>query len=53
MRSDDSQGREKMRGTMRMALGALFVLFAVGTIGTSAAVAEEDVKMVFDVEGMT
>ncbi len=41
-----------MRGTMRMALGALFVLFAVGTIGVSAAADEEEVKMVFQVEGM-
>ncbi len=42
-----------MRSATRMALGALFVLFAVGTIGASAALAEEDVKMVFHVEGMT
>ena len=42
-----------MRGATRMALGALFVLFAVGTIGVTAGVAEEDVKMVFHVEGMT
>ena len=41
-----------MRGARKMALGALFVLFAVGTIGVSAAVAEEEVKMVFHVEGM-
>ncbi len=41
-----------MRSATRMALGALFMLFAVGTIGVSAVVAEEEVKMVFHVEGM-
>ena len=41
-----------MRGATKMALGALFVLFAVGTIGVSAAVAEEEVKMVSHVKGM-
>ena len=41
-----------MRSSAKMALGALFVFFAVGTIGVSAAVAEEEVKMVFHVEGM-
>ncbi len=42
----------KMRGATTMALGALFVWFAVGTIGVAAAVGEEEVKMVFHVEGM-
>ncbi len=41
-----------MRRATRMALGVLFVLFAVGTVGASTAIAEEEVKMVFDVEGM-
>ena len=41
-----------MRSTTRMALGALLVLFAVGTVGVSTAIAEEEVRMVFDVEGM-
>ena len=42
-----------MRDLERMALGALFVLSAVWTIGVTAAVAEEEVKMVFHVEGMS
>ncbi len=37
----------------KMALGALFVLFTIVTIGVAAATAEEAVKMVFHVEGMT
>jgi len=41
-----------MRELTRMALGALFVLFATAMIGVAAAVAEEDVEMVFHVEGM-
>ena len=41
-----------MKGAAKMALGALFVLFAVGTAGVSTVIAEEEVKMVFDVEGM-
>ena len=41
-----------MRSTTKMALGALFVVFAVGIVGASAAIAEEEVKMVFHVEGM-
>ena len=42
-----------MRSVTSLAVGALFVLFAVGTIGMSDAVADEDLKMVFHVEGMT
>ena len=42
-----------MRGAATLALGALLLLFTVGTIGVVAAVAEEDVTMVFHVEGMT
>ncbi len=42
-----------MRSATRMALGALFVLFAVGSIGVSAAIGEQEVKMVFQVEGMS
>ena len=41
-----------MRGATKMALGALFALSAVGTFGVTTAVAEEEVKMVFHVEGM-
>ncbi len=41
-----------MRGATKLALGAFFVLFAAGTIGVSAAADEEEVKMVFQVEGM-
>ena len=41
-----------MRSATKMALGALFVLFTVGSIGVSAELAEEEVKMVFHVEGM-
>ena len=41
-----------MGSATKMALGALIVLFAVLTIGTSAAVAEDEVEMVFNVEGM-
>ena len=41
-----------MRRATKMALGALFVLFTIGTIGISAAIAEEEVRMVFQVEGM-
>ena len=42
-----------MRSVTSLAVGALFVLFAVGTIGMSVAVADEDLDMVFHVEGMT
>ena len=42
-----------MRDFTKMALGALFVLFALATIGVTPAVAEEDVEMVFHVEGMS
>ena len=41
-----------MRSVTRMAVGILFVLFAVGTVGVSTAIAEQEVKMVFDIEGM-
>ena len=41
-----------MRSVTRLAVGALFVLFTIGSIGVSAALAEEEVKMVFHVEGM-
>ena len=42
-----------MRSVSSLALGALFILFAVGTIDISVAVADEDLDMVFHVEGMT
>ena len=41
-----------MTGPTTMALGALFMWFAVGTIGVAAEAAEEEVKMVFRVDGM-
>ncbi len=41
-----------MRDATKMALGALFVLFGVATAVVTAAWADEDVKMVFHVEGM-
>ncbi len=41
-----------MRVFTETALGALLVLFAVATAGVTAALADEDVKMVFHVEGM-
>ena len=41
-----------MRCARNMALGTVFLLFAVGTIGVSVAVSEDEVKMVFHVEGM-
>ncbi len=41
-----------MRGVTKTALGVLLVLFGVATAGVTAAVADEDVKMVFHVEGM-
>ncbi len=41
-----------MRDATKMALRVLFVLLAVGTIAVSAASDEEEVKMVFHVEGM-
>ena len=37
---------------LKRALGVFLVLFAAGTIGATAAVAEGEVKMVFHVEGM-
>ena len=41
-----------MRGVAWMALGVMSMMFAVGTLGVSTAVAEAEVKMVFHVEGM-
>ena len=41
-----------MRGVARMALGVLIVFSAVLTIGAAGAVADEEVRMVFHVEGM-
>ena len=41
-----------MRGVTKIALGVLLVSFAGVTAGVAAAVAEEEVKMVFHVEGM-
>ena len=41
-----------MKSAAKMALGALLVLFAVGSIGIGTAIAQEEVKMVFNVEGM-
>ncbi len=41
-----------MRGVTKIALGVLLVLFAGVTAGLRAAVAEEEVEMVFHVEGM-
>ncbi len=41
-----------MRGVTKIALGVSLVLFAAVTAGATAAVAEEDVEMVFHVEGM-
>jgi len=37
----------------RMALGALLLVFAVATVGVFSAAADEDVNLVFQVEGMT
>jgi hypothetical protein len=37
----------------RLTLGALLLVFAVGTVGVSSAVADEKVNLVFQVEGMT
>ena len=42
-----------MSGATRMVLAAFFALFAVGAIGVSAAIADDEVKLVFHVEGMT
>ena len=42
-----------MRSVSSLALGALFILLAVGTIDISVVVADEDLDMVFHVEGMT
>ena len=42
-----------MRSVSNLALGALFILFPVGPIDISVAVADEDLDMVFHVEGMT
>ena len=42
-----------MRRFTKMALGALFVFLAVGTLGVSTAIADEELEMVFDVEGLT
>ncbi len=41
-----------MRGVTKIALSVLLVSFAGVTAGVAAAVAEEEVKMVFHVEGM-
>lgn len=41
-----------MRGVTKIALGVLLVSFAVVAAGVTAAVAEEEVKMIFHVEGM-
>ena len=41
-----------MRGMTRMALGVSIVLFAVVAARVAAAGAEDDVKLVFHVEGM-
>ncbi len=41
-----------MRVFTKTALGVLLVLFGVSTAGVTAAVADEDVMMVFHVEGM-
>lgn len=41
-----------MRGVTTIALGVLLVSFAGVTAGVTAAVAEEEAKMVFHVEGM-
>ncbi len=41
-----------MRGVTKIALGVLLVLFAGVMAGVTAAAAEEEVKMVFHVEGM-
>ena len=41
-----------MRGVTKIALGVLLVSFAGVMAGVTAAVAEEEVKMVFHVEGM-
>ena len=41
-----------MRGIRKIALGVLLVSFAGVMAGVTAAVAEEEVKMVFHVEGM-
>ena len=42
----------EMRGVTKTGLGVLLVLFGVATAGVTAAAADEDVKMVFHVEGM-
>ena len=42
----------EMRVFTKTALGVLLVLFGAATAGVTAAVADEDVKMVFHVEGM-
>ena len=41
-----------MRVFTKTVLGVLLVLFGVAMAGITAAVADEDVKMVFHVEGM-
>ncbi len=41
-----------MRSVASLAVGVLFVLFAVGTTGISVAVADEDIQLVFHIEGM-
>ena len=41
-----------MRVFKKTALGLLLLLFGVATAGVTTAVADEDVKMVFHVEGM-
>ena len=42
-----------MRSVSNLALGVLFILFTAGSIDISVAVADEDLDMVFQVEGMT
>jgi len=41
-----------MRSISTMAMGAMFVLFTIGSIASSAALAQDEVNMVFHVEGM-
>lgn len=41
-----------MRSISTMAMGAMFVLFTIGSITSSTTLAAEEVNMVFHVEGM-
>ncbi len=52
LRQFPSREVSEVRGVTKIALGVLLVLFAAVTAGVTAAVAEEEVKMVFHVEGM-